>query len=262
MKRINGTLAHTSGRQSSVSRIVIHGTVSPCVKGGAVSVAHYFQKASAGGSAHYVVDPFEAVQCYDEHTVCWHAPPNTNSIGVELCDPQKGSSARWKDANHEAMLVIAARLVRQIAVRWNVPLRRLTVADLRAGKHGICGHVDVAKAFHKTDHSDPGTGFPWDHFMDLVRGDRPEPTPEPEPSWTEELVKDLPTLKEGDDNFDVKTLRWNLGARDAAPADQLDLMNTAFTPALTVQLKAFQKAKGLKDDGIAGKATWTKLLRL
>lgn len=259
MKRINGTSAHTSGHQSAVTRIVIHGTVSPCAKGGAVSVAHYFQSAGAGGSAQYVVDPFEVVQCYDEHTVCWHAPPNQGSIGIELCDPQKGSPARWKDANHEAMLVLAAKLVRQVAARWNVPLRRLSVADLRAGKHGICGHVDVAQAWHQSDHTDPGTGFPWDHFMDLVHGgDKPEP----EPTWTEELVKDLPTLEEGDDNFDVKTLRWNLGARDVAPADQLDLLNTKFTPALTVQLKSFQKAKGLKDDGICGPATWPKLLRL
>jgi murein L,D-transpeptidase YcbB/YkuD len=90
--------------------------------------------------------------------------------------------------------------------------------------------------------------------MDLVTGG--------EPSWTEKLVKDLPTLKEGDDNFDVKTLRWNLGARDLAPAEQLDLMNTVFTPALTVQVKAFQASAGLAVDGVVGPATWPKLLRV
>jgi N-acetyl-anhydromuramyl-L-alanine amidase AmpD len=168
MKMIPGYPGHTSGSQSSVSRIVIHGTVSPCVKGGAESVAKYFQSSGAGGSAHYVVDPSEVVQCYSEKTICWHAPPNANSIGVELCDPQTGASSRWADANHEAMLVRAAALVREIAARWNVPLVRLSVADLKAGRRGICGHVDVSQAFHQTDHTDPGSGFPWAHFMDLV----------------------------------------------------------------------------------------------
>ena len=156
------------GKQSSISRIVIHGTVSPCVKGGAVSVARYFQSPKTGGSAHYVVDPGEVVRCVPEGTVAYHAPPNTGSIGVELCDPQKGSSDRWGDANHEAMLVRAATLVRQIAIRWGIPLKRLSVAQVKAGARGICGHVDVSNAFRQTDHTDPGSGFPWAHFMDLV----------------------------------------------------------------------------------------------
>jgi N-acetyl-anhydromuramyl-L-alanine amidase AmpD len=156
------------GKQSSISRIVIHGTVSPCVKGGAVSVARYFQSPKTGGSAHYVVDPGEVVRCVPEGTVAYHAPPNTGSIGVELCDPQSGSSSRWGDANHEAMLQRAATLVRQIAIRWGIPLKRLSVAQVKAGAKGICGHVDVSQAFRQTDHTDPGSGFPWAHFMDLV----------------------------------------------------------------------------------------------
>jgi hypothetical protein len=108
------------------------------------------------------------VQCVKETTIAYHAPPNTGSIGIELCDPQTGPSSRWGDAGHEAMLRLAARLVREVAARWKVPLKRLTVADLKTGKHGICGHVDVSNAWHQSDHSDPGSGFPWDHFMTLV----------------------------------------------------------------------------------------------
>ena len=167
---IPGYSGHTSGTQTAVNRIVIHATVSPCVKGGARNVAKYFQSADAGGSAHYVVDPGEIIRCYAETTVTWHAPPNTGSIGIELCDPQKGTAARWADADHEAMLRLAAKLVREVAARWNVPLKRLSVADLKAGKRGICGHVDVANAWHKTDHGDPDIAgpFPWTHFMQLV----------------------------------------------------------------------------------------------
>lgn len=176
------------GGQGSVSRIVIHGTVSPTVKGGARAVARYFQSPSTGGSAHYVVDPGEIVQCVKEGTVAYHAPPNTGSIGIELCDPQKGVSSRWGDAGHEAMLRLAARLTREVAARWGVPLRRLSVTDLKAGKRGICGHVDVANAWHQTDHSDPGGSFPWAHFMDLVNGEDDD-MPSPEDLWNREWKK-------------------------------------------------------------------------
>jgi hypothetical protein len=170
---IPGYPGHTSGTQKTVSRIVIHATVSPTVKGGARSVARYFQSSGAGGSAHYIVDPGEIVRCYSESTVCWHAPPNSGSIGIELCDPQKGASSRWGDGGHEAMLKLAAKLTREVAARHKIPLKRLTVADLKAGRKGICGHVDVSNAFRQTNHTDPGTGFPWAHFMDLVTGSAP-----------------------------------------------------------------------------------------
>ena len=258
--------AKHGGTQTRVIRIVIHGTVSPCERGGAKNVARYFQSSSAGGSAHYVVDPGETVACLKETVVAWHAPPNTGSIGVELCDPQKGSSSRWRDDNHEAMLKRAAALVRQIAARWNIPLRRLTVAEVKAGKHGICGHVDVSKAFSQTDHTDPGSGFPWDHFMALVRDGDSAPD---DSSWTEELVKELPLVRLGDDNYDVKTVRGCLFARGHVPATAYaDVTLEAwlkFTKAdteLVELVKVFQRAEDLDDDGIVGPATWPPLLHV
>lgn len=159
------------GTQSAVNRLVIHGTVTPCGDGWARRVAADFHTTSRDASAHYVIDPGEIVQCLTESTVGYHAPPNTGSLGFELCDPQAGSSSRWKDANHEAMLRRAAALVRARAKHWGVPLVKLSAADLKAGRRGICGHADVSAAWHLTDHIDPGTGFPWAHFMDLVKGE-------------------------------------------------------------------------------------------
>lgn len=167
------------GRQTSVSRIVIHATVSPCQRGGARANARYFQTHRTG-SAHYVVDPAEIVLCVPEGLVAYHAPPNTGSIGIELCDPQTGPDTRWEDANHDAMLARAAVLIREVAKRWNVPLVRIGAGDLRAGRHGICGHADVSNAWHETDHTDPGSGFPWGRFMALVKGGAPEEDDVPE----------------------------------------------------------------------------------
>lgn len=165
--------SYHGGHQGSVSRIVIHGTVSPCERGGARANAHYFQTHRTG-SAHYVVDPGEIIECVPEDVVAYHAPPNTGSIGIELCDPQTGSASRWGDANHDAMLRRAAGLVRAVAKRWNVPLKRIDAGDLRAGRHGVCGHADVTAAWHQTDHTDPGSGFPWGRFLALANGADPE----------------------------------------------------------------------------------------
>lgn len=172
--------AHHSGTQSNVSRIVIHCTVSPCAPGWAVKIANYFKSSSSGGSAHYVVDPDTIVQCLPENVIAWHAPPNTNSIGVELCDWQKGNASRWDDENHSAMLRKAAPLVKAISERHDIPLVWLTPADLKAGKRGICGHVDVSNAWHQSDHGDPHMGgrFPIERFLKMIKnGDDDMPTP-------------------------------------------------------------------------------------
>ncbi|MCK2219685.1 N-acetylmuramoyl-L-alanine amidase [Actinomadura sp. ATCC 31491] len=256
--------AKHGGTQTGVKRIVIHATVSPCEVGGARNVARYFQSSSAGGSAHYIVDPGETVACVKETVVAFHAPPNTGSIGVELCDPQKGPSARWGDDEHEAMLRRAAALVRQIAARWEVPLKKLTVTQVKAGARGICGHVDVSRAFGQTDHSDPGTGFPWPYFMELVRGGTPV-----EDSWTEKLVKDLPTVGPKADSYDVKTIRGCLFARGRVPQALYSdagleawLNRTAMDPELVELVREFQRAEGLGVDGWVGPNTWPALLRV
>jgi hypothetical protein len=162
--------AHHGGKQTTVNRVVIHATVSPCVRGGAKSIANYFHNTVNQASAHYVADPGAIYQCLLETTIGWHAPPNTGSIGIELCDPQSGKASRWADGNHEAMLALAAKLTREVAGRWKVPLVKLSAADLKAGRRGICGHVDVSNAWHLTDHGDPMEAgpFPWSHFMNLV----------------------------------------------------------------------------------------------
>jgi N-acetyl-anhydromuramyl-L-alanine amidase AmpD len=159
------------GDNKPINRIVIHCTVSPTVQGGARATAAYFRSAAAGGSAHYVVDPYEVVQCVYDGTVAYHAPPNQHSLGVELCDPMKGKAARWQWLEHEAMLHLAARLVAQLCLAYDVPIVRLSEKDLRAGKHGICGHVDVSQAFKQSTHWDPGPDFPWPRFMALVKGE-------------------------------------------------------------------------------------------
>lgn len=236
------------GTQTSVTRIVIHGTVSPCVKGGARNVANDFRTTHRDASAHYVVDPGQIVQCLHERTIAFHAPPNSRSIGIELCDPQKGSATRWKDANHEAMLRLAAPLVREVAARWRVPLVKLSVADLKAKRHGICGHVDVSHAFGISDHIDPRTGFPWAHFMSLVtHGHQQGHDSGTAPQFPGRLLTQPPIMQ----GEDVRT--WQAQMRKRGKTIAAD---GAYGPQSEQVCRAFQKEQHLDVDGVVGPVTW------
>jgi hypothetical protein len=45
----------------------------------------------------------------------------------------------------------------------------LSADDLLAGRRGLTGHAQVSAAFRKSDHWDPGPGFPVESFLDRVR---------------------------------------------------------------------------------------------
>ena len=194
---------YSVGSNLPINRIVIHGTVSATRPGGARATASYFQNPASGGSAQYIVDPVETIQSAFDDTICWHAPPNQGSIGVEFCDwvywQQGGQTVadldpfwagkteadfnrRWSLPRWDAMLRRGAQLVSNLASQHSVPVARLSVADLLVGHHGICGHVDVSQAWHQTDHTDPGPTFPWSTFMAYVMGATVGPAPSPQPS--------------------------------------------------------------------------------
>lgn len=170
-----GPPAHSSaGNNLPATRIVMHGTVSPCVRGGARETALYFRNPASGGSAHYTVDPGEVIQATYDSVIAWHAPPNANSFGVELCDlvadPKTGKAlpmSRWDDPEHQAMLNLAAHLVAQLCLAYGVPVQLVGPLGLRAGKHGICEHSDVSEAWHQSDHWDLGN-FPRRQFVQMV----------------------------------------------------------------------------------------------
>jgi len=164
-----GPAAHTSGPGNKpINRIVIHSTVSPCVEGGARSIAAYFRSSRSGGSAHYVVDPGEVVQVVYDSIIAWHAPPNTHSLGIEMCEYPAPNKSRWGKPNQQEMLKRTARLTAQLCLAYNVPPRFVGVIGLRAGRRGITTHNMVSKAWHQSTHWDPG-GWPRREFMREVR---------------------------------------------------------------------------------------------
>lgn len=103
--------------------------------------------------------------------------------------------------------------------------------------------------------------------------DRPsEPATRPgrADTWTETLVKNLPTLKLGASNYNVKTLRAALFARGGLSESSYGgaeglkawLESPAFDAPLAADLKLFQRQHKLDDDGVCGPLTWTAALRV
>ena len=184
---------HGDANNKPISRVVIHCTVSPCVPGGARNVARMFRTTTRPASAHYVVDPSDTVQVVYDSVVAYHAPPNQHALGIELCDMQSGPADRWQDGNHKAMLERAATLVAGLCAAYGVPVDKIGPDELRAGKHGICGHIDVSHAWGQTSHVDPEAtpGFPWASFMDQIRAAGKAPAEEDDMPYSKQELSDL-----------------------------------------------------------------------
>jgi N-acetylmuramoyl-L-alanine amidase CwlA len=164
-----GPAAHTSdGSNKPVRRIVLHSTVSPCEPGQARKVAGWFRNPASRGSAHYVVDPTETVQVVFDSVIAWHAPPNGQSLGIEMCEFPTTNKRRWDDRNHQLVLERTAKLTAQLCLAYDVPVWFRWAWMLRLGMRGITTHAAVSKAWRQSSHWDPGA-WPRRKFMKLVR---------------------------------------------------------------------------------------------
>lgn len=161
---------HGDADNKPIHRIVMHSTVGPTKAGSARGVAEYFRRiVTRPSSAHYVVDAAEVVQVVYDSVVAYHAPPNTGSLGIEMCDyPSSINRLRWFGKDHRALLRNAARLVAELCMAYDVPAVLLKADDLLAGHRGITTHAAVRDAWHETDHWDPGS-WPARKFIRLVR---------------------------------------------------------------------------------------------
>lgn len=164
----------SAGNNQPVSRIVIHTTSPPKLPfpvasalGQARRTALYFSLPVSGGSAHYVVDRGSEEHCLRDNQIAHHAPPNRRSLGVEICGQAYYTRSQWLSGDVWPAVQRAKDRAWELAERHKVPWVKLSIADLRVGRAGICGHFDVAQAFGQSDHWDPGPQFPWDRFMAL-----------------------------------------------------------------------------------------------
>ena len=168
----------SQGYNKPILRIVIHSAVFPPIRGAARRIAEYFKSPQARGSAHYCIDPWDTVQSAWDSTICWHAPPNPQTLGLEMCDVpdtrkrNKLNPWRWQGLAHRVMFRNTARLTAELCLAYDIPIRFLGVAELkRKGPRaatGITTHHRTSLAFRQSTHWDPGI-WPRVRFMRMVR---------------------------------------------------------------------------------------------
>lgn len=198
--------AWNSGRATGQpSIIVIHTTEGSAHGTSAEDGAAYDQRRTDGTSAHYYVDSNSIIQCVltTDRANTARAEGNKRGIHYELCG--RAYSIDWSSAYAQAMLKLAAKQVARDAKRHGIPIRRLSVAQLKAGNKGLCGHADISAAWKQSDHTDPGPKFPWSQFLGYVNQHmgNPDSTSGGRKVSYVEISGNLPVLKQGDDEASV-----------------------------------------------------------
>jgi len=157
-----------------IVRIVIHATVGaePGANNAAINTVNYSKNTDRPSSFHYIAEDTKSLQYTYDSVVAYHAPPNRHSLGYELCCSlsNKGKD-HWGNTDHREMLAVAAKDVAQLCLAYDIPIRKISPAQVRAGAKGICGHHDVSLAFGESSHWDPGPYFPWATFIRMVQNE-------------------------------------------------------------------------------------------
>ena len=154
------------------------------------------------------------------------------------------------------MLERSAGLVAELCRKYKIPVTWLYAADLKAGKRGITTHDAVSKAFKRGSHWDPGTGFPIERYLSLVRkklGQAPPPAEPPPP-----LKQSPPLLRIGSEGWHVTRLQRLLRQHGLFPEPAK--IDGDFGEITEAAVKALQEFSDLEPDGIVGPLTWQALL--
>lgn len=138
-------------KSDPINKVVIH-----TMQGTVAGTKAWFRNPKSEVTTHYLVSSSKGsvTQMVHESDIAWHAGNwdyNKTSIGIEH-EGYVENPKKWYTKN---MYASSAKLVRSICDRYGIPKDR---------KH-IIAHSEVPGATH----TDPGKGWNWDRFMDLVR---------------------------------------------------------------------------------------------
>lgn len=211
-------------------------------------------------SWHYAVDADSVTQSVREEDIAFHAPGvNPRSIGIELTGRARQSAAEWDDQFSRRMLERASILVARICARWEIPTQYVPAAKLVQAVRGITTHHDVSRAFKKSDHWDPGPGFPMPTFVAAVQAVPPSESTPPR--------REFPELRRGARGDEVIYLQQLLNKSGHVPPLDPDGDFGGKTQAAVV---LFQRRANLQTrsrtsvalvpNGVVDEATWRELL--
>jgi N-acetyl-anhydromuramyl-L-alanine amidase AmpD len=142
----------------------------------AESCAKFFQTTTRPASAHLCIDNNSIVQSVLDNNIPAAAPgANKDGIHIELAGFARQTEAEWLDDFGKQLLANAADAAAQYCLKYDIPVTRLSNADLANGKtKGFVSHAQVSAVFKLSDHTDPGPSFPWQFFLTAVEARRAE----------------------------------------------------------------------------------------
>lgn len=130
----------------------------------------WFGSSKSRASSHLCGDNNSVVDLVPENMMAWTMPGvNTRSLNYECAGRASQGETGWTDNYSKKALEAMAISFAYWTLKYAIPVRRLTPAQLLAGERGICGHVDASATWHKSDHTDPGPTFPWMSFLQMVK---------------------------------------------------------------------------------------------
>lgn len=273
---------YISGRKIKPTGIVVHstGANNPYLKRyvgpddgilGKNKNNNHWNKASANKCVHAWIGKAEdgSVKVYQTlpwDYRCWGVGSgkkgsyNASHIQFEICEDSKKDEAYYKEA-----FALSQQLCAYLCELYGIK------------KENIVGHYEAHAAGYGSNHSDPkpwqkkhgGSMAQYRAFVNtLANGtETPVVTPAGKPeqdntqtagtaerveNGVESVVYNMKTLRKGSRGTQVKVLQWllSLNGYNVGTVDGIFGNNTLKA------LKAYQKAKGLAVDGIAGKDTW------
>lgn len=164
--RVNYAPSHGGGFSAGEPHLyVVHSLEAPARRGLAWDLAAGWLK-NAGVSPHAMTDPGETVETCPESIIGWHCGNgNQRSRGLEVTGYASWTLAQWTTGDAWEALRLDAKRLAEGCSRANIPLRWLSLGQIRAGERGVCTHFDISQTFGGTNHTDPGPGFPYEAFM-------------------------------------------------------------------------------------------------
>lgn len=177
--------SYTSGRPGGPPRfIVIHSTDNSEGPNEAENGANYDANRTDGTSTHFMVDSNSIIQEVDTnnraHAALYYG--NLWGIQIEQCGRSQ-TRAQWLDPVSRETIRNTAKVCAWIMKTHNIPLVKLTGAQVRNGK-GICGHGDITVGFPEDNgsHTDPDGplkgSYPWDVLFADIKTYLNPPVPE------------------------------------------------------------------------------------
>lgn len=157
------------GRTGSIRVIVVHDAECAETSHAAEDLGNYGKHPDYPSSWHISCDNDSCERSVRDEDTAYAAPPlNPVALHIELAGRANQAALDWLDMYSADTIDNAASLIAQWCKKHQIPAVHLSNAELLAGKSGIVGHAQVSAVYKKSDHMDPGVGFPWDYLMACV----------------------------------------------------------------------------------------------